>query len=235
MVGNAFPESRIRIRTNVHLARIVDTLHKCRRIVPSVDHHNRWDLDTQFWTITEIPIECVSKPWETTSIESPLAAEQSEADSCLSVRLCGCYRIVQSPTEHHNEYRDVYDFLQNTLQLKICKNWPGMLEKSVIILHNNCRVHASRIFIDLLAIYGWEALSHPAYSPDLSSRDYDLNPKLKEESMPGVRFWDIQELMARLAQEIRRVNREGVLDRMQMLPTRWKKYVGLHGDYIEWF
>ncbi len=125
------------------------------------------------------------------------------------------------------------DFLCYTLQPKICKNWPGVLEEGVIILHNNCQVHAACIIVDLLRKYGWQILPHPPYSPDLSPCDYDLNPKLKE-SMHEVRFWNIEELMARLTQKSR-VNRKGVLDRIQKMPTCWEKCVALQGDYIERF
>ncbi len=52
----------------------------------------------------------------------------------------------------------------------------------------------------------------------MSPCDYDLNPKLKE-SMCGTRFGDIQELMSRLTQENRRVNKEALLDDIQKLPT----------------
>ncbi len=106
-----------------------------------------------------------------------------------------------------------------------CTVWPNAIEKGVIILHEECRVHAVHIIVNLLGKYGWEIISQPAYSPDLSPCDYDLKPKLKE-SMLGVCFWDTDELKARLTQEIYRVNREGVLDGIQ---------VALQGDYIEGF
>ncbi len=109
---------------------------------------------------------------------------------------------------------DIYkDFLRNTLRPKVRKNRPGMLKKGVIILRDSCQVHATRIIVHLLAKYGLETLPHPAYIPDLSPCDYDPNPRLKE-FMREVRFWGTNELMARLTQEIRRVNRESVLDRI---------------------
>ncbi len=130
---------------------------------------------------------------------------------------------------------DMYkDFLQNTLRPKICKNRLGMLEKGVIILHDNCHVHTARVIVKLLAKYDWEILPHSAYSLDMSPCDYDLNLKLKE-SIRGTRFGDIQELMARLTQEMRRVNKEALLDGIQKLPTRWEKFIALQGDYIEGF
>ncbi len=88
--------------------------------------------------------------------------------------------------------------------------------------------------IDLLTKYSWESLSQPAHGPDLIPRDYDLNPRLKE-SMRGVCFRNIEVLMARLTQEIHRVNREGVLDGIHKLLMHWEKCVALQGDYIERF
>ncbi len=152
----------------------------------------------------------------------------------LAHNWCGVivsYKVPRGTTMNADMYKD---FLQNTLRLKICKNRLGMLEKGVIILHDNCRVHTVRVIVELLAKYGWEIVPHPAYSLDMSPCDYDLNPKLKE-SMRRSRFGDIWELMARLTQEIRRVNKEELLDGIQKLPTRWEKCIALHGDYIEGF
>ncbi len=97
------------------------------------------------------------------------------------------YKVPQGTTVNVNMYKD---FLQNTLRPKICKNRPGMLEKGVIILHDNCRIHTTPVIVKLLAKYGWEILHHPAYSPDMSPCDYNLNPKLKE-SMHGTHFRNI--------------------------------------------
>jgi histone-lysine N-methyltransferase SETMAR len=141
------------------------------------------------------------------------------------------YKVPQGATMNAAMYKD---FLQNNLRPKIRKNRPGLLEKGVIILHDNCRVHVARVIVDLLQKYGWEVLPHPPYSPDLSPCDYDLNPKLKEP-MRGHRFQDIDELMARLTQEIWRLNRSKVLDGIQKLPERWTKCIELEGDYIEGF
>ncbi len=141
------------------------------------------------------------------------------------------YKVPQGTTMNADMYKD---FLQNTLRLKICKNRLGMLEKGVIILYDNCRIHTVWVIVKLLAKYGWEILPHPAYSLDMSTCDYDLNPKLKE-SMRGTRFGDIQELMARLTLEIQRVNKEALLDGIQKLPTRWEKCIALQGDDIEGF
>ncbi len=140
------------------------------------------------------------------------------------------YKVPQGTAMNADMYKD---FLQNTLRPKIRKNRLGMLEKGVIILHN-CRVHTVRVTIEVLTKYGWEILPHPAYSPDMSPCDYDLNPKLKE-SMRGTRFGNTQELIARLTQEIRRMNKEALLDGIQKLPTCWEKCIALQGDYIEGF
>ncbi len=152
----------------------------------------------------------------------------------LAYDWCGViasYKVPQGTTMNADMYKN---FLQNTLRLKICKNRPGMLEKGVMILHDNCRIQVTRVIVELLAKYGWEILPHPAYSPDMSPCDYNLNPKLKE-LMCGTRFGDIQELIARLTQEIRRVNKEALLHGIQKLPTRREKCIALQGDYIEEF
>ncbi len=72
------------------------------------------------------------------------------------------------------------NFFQNVLWPKICKLSPGMMESSVVILHNDVHLHTGAPAIEILEKYGWEWLHAMAYGPDLSPLDFDLFPKLKE-------------------------------------------------------
>ncbi len=69
------------------------------------------------------------------------------------------YKVPQGTTMNADMYKD---FLQNTLCPKIRKNRPGMLEKGVIILHDNCRVHTAWVIVELIAKYSWKIFPHPA-------------------------------------------------------------------------
>lgn len=51
----------------------------------------------------------------------------------------------------------------------------------VILLHDNARFRTFQVVTDILASYNWEALPHPAYSPDLSPCDFFLFGKLKSK------------------------------------------------------
>ena len=58
-------------------------------------------------------------------------------------------------------------------------NRPDLLEKVVLILHDNARPHLGKDVRELLDGYSWEVLPHPPYSPGMSPPDFDLFPKLK--------------------------------------------------------
>ena len=57
----------------------------------------------------------------------------------------------------------------------------------------------------LMTSYDWEVLPYPAYSPDISSSDFDIFPKLKE-LLIGVKFEDFNTLEAEVANQVRRIN-----------------------------
>jgi histone-lysine N-methyltransferase SETMAR len=40
-------------------------------------------------------------------------------------------------------------------------------KKTVILQHDNARLHTARLTLEIIQKNGWELLSHPPYSPDL--------------------------------------------------------------------
>ncbi|XP_045455416.1 myrosinase 1-like [Melitaea cinxia] len=50
----------------------------------------------------------------------------------------------------------------------------GKGKRSVKLLHDNARPHVGKPVKDTLLALGWEAVPHPAYSPDLAPSDYHL-------------------------------------------------------------
>ena len=79
--------------------------------------------------------------------------------------------------------------------------------------------------------YGRKVLPHAPYCPDISSPDLDVFPKIKEP-MRGRRFSSLEELSI---DDIRHMNKSGVLDGIIMLPKRWDSVIEMKGDYIERF
>ena len=72
------------------------------------------------------------------------------------------------------------------------KNRPQLLVVRPLILHENARPHIADDVTKNLRDYGWEALPHAPFSPDMSSPDLDLFPKL-EQPMRGRRFSSLEE------------------------------------------
>ncbi|XP_067127515.1 histone-lysine N-methyltransferase SETMAR-like [Centruroides vittatus] len=56
----------------------------------------------------------------------------------------------------------------------------GLLNKGVVLLHDNARPHTANQTQDLITSFGWEQLDHPPYSPDLTPSDYHLFLHLKK-------------------------------------------------------
>src|SRR5215813_10583479 len=46
--------------------------------------------------------------------------------------------------------------------------------KGVLFLHYNAGPHVMRVTMNTIQRFGWEALCHPPYSPDLAPSDYHL-------------------------------------------------------------
>ena len=75
-------------------------------------------------------------------------------------------------------------------------------------------------------------LPHAPYSPDMSPRDFDMFPKLKEP-MHGRRFSSLEELSTYNTQAIRHMNESSILDGVIILPKCWDSVIEKQRDYIE--
>jgi len=81
----------------------------------------------------------------------------------------------------------------------------------------NARPHASGSVSEILLNYGWQVLSHPPYSPDMSPPPaFDLFPNLKKP-LRGKRFRSIEELSNEVNPVIGRLNNADVLTGIQDL------------------
>jgi len=69
----------------------------------------------------------------------------------------------------------------------------GMLTRGPLLLHGNAPAYMSRVAQVVLKDIGFEQLSHPPYSPDLTPSDFYLFRHLKQD-LRGTRFFDDDEL-----------------------------------------
>jgi len=69
----------------------------------------------------------------------------------------------------------------------------GMLTRGSLLLHDNAPAHMSRFAQAIIKDIGFEQLSRPPYSPDLTPSDFYLFRHLKQH-LRGTRFFDDDEL-----------------------------------------
>jgi len=75
-------------------------------------------------------------------------------------------------------------------------------------------------------------LYYPPYSPDLSTCDFDLIPKMKEP-LGDIRFRTVPEILQAVDRSIRTINTTGAAKGILRLPHRWQWVVHNAGDYTE--
>jgi len=66
------------------------------------------------------------------------------------------------------------DILQRELKPTIRSTRRGKLSKEILLLHNNAHPHTAAHTLETLKQLKWEAMEHPAYSPDLAPSDFHL-------------------------------------------------------------
>ncbi|KAJ4428215.1 hypothetical protein ANN_24230 [Periplaneta americana] len=109
---------------------------------------------------------------------------------------------------------------------------PHVLQNSPIILLDNAGANTAQSVADLYCRWGWEVLFHPPHSPDLSSCDYDLIPKMKKP-LRDVRFRTVPDILQAVGRSIRNINRTGAATGILRLAHRWQRVVDSAGYYIE--
>jgi hypothetical protein len=81
-----------------------------------------------------------------------------------------------SQTSVKNTVCDIAGYMVPVLQNRALK-W---MKKLIRVRQDNARPHASGAVSEILEKNGWQVLSHPPYSPDMSPPDFELFPKLKK-------------------------------------------------------
>jgi len=128
---------------------------------------------------------------------------------------------------------DYYRFLlKDKLRPAIRKKRPALLEKGVILHHDNAPVHESRVVNELLEGYSWELLEHPPYSPDLAPCDFHLFPKVKE-MLRGRRFENEDQIQEAMRKALRTLDKRSLTTVFDRWVHRMEKCLELDGSYVE--
>jgi histone-lysine N-methyltransferase SETMAR len=126
-------------------------------------------------------------------------------------------------------YRDI---LREKLRPAIRKKRPNLLRNGVILLHDNARPHTAQVVTELLASYNWEALPHPAYSPDLSPCDFFLFGKLKSK-LRGQEFQTEDAINQATKEALVELAKGGYHAGIFGLQKRWEQCIRDGGRYQE--
>jgi len=79
---------------------------------------------------------------------------------------------------------------------------------------------------------GFEQLSHPLYSPDLTPSDFYLFRHLKQD-LRGTRFFHDDELWQTMESYLDNMPQEFYLTGIKQLSDKCEKCIDVQGDYIE--
>ena len=97
--------------------------------------------------------------------------------------------------------------------------------------HDNAKPHVAKIVKEKIEKFGWELLTHPPYSPDLTPSDYHLFRSLSND-MRGKMFKEEKDLKSYLQAffdlKSEEFNASGIYD----LPRRWREVICTNGEYI---
>ena len=124
------------------------------------------------------------------------------------------------------------DMLQRKVKPAIRSKRRGKLSKEILLLHKNARPHTAARTVETLKKLKWEAMEHPAYSPDLAPSDFHLFGPLKN-ALRGRRFSCDDDVKAAVHQWLRAQPKTFFVDDIKKLVGRWEKCITKQGDYIK--
>lgn len=118
------------------------------------------------------------------------------------------------------------------LKTAIEQKRPELANRKGVVFHqDNARPHVSLTTRQKLLEFGWDVLTHPAYSPDLAPSDFHLFRSL-QNSLNGKNFNSLVEIKNHLenffAEKPEKFWKDGILK----LHERWNKVVEQNGTYI---
>ncbi|KAF2359703.1 Transposase type 1, partial [Trinorchestia longiramus] len=173
--------------------KILSEVHKSKRLASSLTFLERYNEEgdkflSQIVTGDEIWVNYVASESEQQPIERRHSSPQKiEFKQIISARkiVCTVYwdrkRVLlvdflpRGDTPNFTTYCETLKKLHRAIQ----NNRSDMLNKGVILLHDNARQHAAKLAQELIRSFGWEELDQPPYSPDLAPTDYHVFHHLK--------------------------------------------------------
>ena len=118
------------------------------------------------------------------------------------------------------------------LRQEIARKRRGKLTRGVLLLEDNAPAHTSQVAMTAATEWGFEVLSHPPYSPDMTPSDFYLFPKLKS-NLRGIQFGSNEGVIAAVNEYLEDQEIDFYLERVSKLEQRWTKCIAFKGDYIE--
>jgi hypothetical protein len=83
----------------------------------------------------------------------------------------------------------------------------AVCSRDFLLLHNNAHTHKAASVCQFFTPKNVTTIYHPLYSPDLSTPDYFLFPKLKMK-LKGLHFADVAEIQEVVTEELKKVQKE---------------------------
>ncbi len=112
---------------------------------------------------------------------------------------------------------------------------PGQAQRYLISyceLHDNARLHAAKLTQKTIMELGWDVLSHPAYSPDLTPSDYHLFRSMEHHLRE--RIYKNEEDIPKYIDEFLASKDASFYHRgIEQLPARWQKVIDSNGTYFD--
>jgi histone-lysine N-methyltransferase SETMAR len=136
--------------------------------------------------------------------------------------------LIQGDTVNADCYCDTLSRLREA----VLQKRPGLLQRGVVLLHDNARSHTVNCTLELLWRYNWEVLDYPPYSPDLAPSDFHLFGPFKKH-LGGRRFVTDGEVKQAVMSWIQALDTDSFNAGIDPLVYRWDKCVGKYGDYVE--
>ena len=105
-------------------------------------------------------------------------------------------------------------------------------QHKVILLHDDAPSRTAKPVKETIEAFGWEILSHAAYSPDLAPPDYYLFASMGH-ALSDQRFASYENVRKCLDDWFASKERQLFLRGIHRLPDRWEKCMASDGRYFE--
>ena len=142
------------------------------------------------------------------------------------------YYELLKPAETVNTER--YQQQMVNLNLALCEKRPeyDKRQHKVILLHDNAPSHAAKRTKEAIETFGWEILSHAAYSPDLAPSNYHLFASMGH-ALADQRFTHYENVQEWLDGWFALKEQDFFWHGIHKLPERWEKCIASDGQYFE--